>query len=69
MLYRSADVVINVLDLNDNSPVFSSNPFTGEVAHDDLLGNIIVTVCMFSIVPKEFKQQFNGYACSEYRKG
>ena len=44
MLYRSADVVVNVEDLNDNSPVFSDNPFTGEIAHDDTLGNKIVTV-------------------------
>ena len=48
MLYKSADVVVNVEDLNDNSPVFSDNPFTGEIAHDDTLGNKIVTVRQFN---------------------
>ena len=48
MLFKSAEVVFNVEDLNDNSPVFSDNPFTGEIAHDDILGNKIVTVRQFN---------------------
>ena len=44
MLYKTAKVSINVWDINDNAPVFSDNPFTGEIARDDTQGNKIVTV-------------------------
>ena len=47
MLYKTAKVSINVGDINDNSPVFSNNPFTGEIVHDDTQGNKIVTVSNF----------------------
>ncbi|XP_070559913.1 LOW QUALITY PROTEIN: protocadherin Fat 4-like [Ptychodera flava] len=43
-LYSETDVIINVIDVNDNTPVFTENPYEAEIDENSPIGTEVVTV-------------------------
>ena len=44
------DVVITVLDLNDNNPIFTEDKFVGEVAEDSAKGTATQRKSLFPVM-------------------
>ena len=48
-LYNSSNVVVRVLDVNDNAPVFGSDILSGHVVENNKLGDVVMTVSAVDI--------------------
>ena len=47
VLSPSKIVTIKILDVNDNSPIFTKLPYSGEIAEDAAVGSLVVQVRLF----------------------
>ena len=47
VLSSSKIVPIKILDVNDNSPIFTKLPYSGEIAEDAAVGSLVVQVRLF----------------------
>ena len=47
VLSSSKIVTIKILDVNENSPIFTKLPYSGEIAEDAAVGSLVVQVRLF----------------------